>query len=239
MLATEDLLPLLVSAPALLISGFVVYGALRFHVDMVHHLLPDEGGRHVHIFASTTHMPDDAPSFRIYHHLLYDLESQTILRGLKQRGEELDLDSPFVARALQHLSGRVGLELKLAPSRGRAARAAELSFHELRGTWTDTEVPEPPPEEGIVIWDMGDEPDRFDIDVRQGGRSLVRHRLKGRGQGPWRAHLHLPQHHQLLLSYGRDFFVQGGSALLVLDTRTWAILYQGFLRPGRLKLGEP
>lgn len=68
-----------------------------------------------HIFGYSLHMPDDAPSYDIYRHFVFNYSNFQITRGAHQRGEGFDLESEFVTGSLEMLSKKLGKTFTLAP----------------------------------------------------------------------------------------------------------------------------
>lgn len=215
---------------AALVFG-VVMAMRRASLDVMDHLILDEGGRYVHVFGQTTHMPEDQDSFSIYHHLLIDLDTLAVYAGDHRRGEDLELDSPFVAGSIAALSRSLGVPLALGRKRGEEVEKGPR-IHVRDARKTDTETAKPLPPNGVVLWTVSDTPPRFDLELRRDGKTQLRKPMKGHVDGPFRKRCAVPARDLLLMTYLRDVNLTTGVALLVIDTKASTIRSDEWLRIG-------
>lgn len=230
-------LVLVIGIPLVFTAVFVlllVRGHRHAPLDLVEHLIPDAGGRYLHVFGQKTYMPDDSDSFSVFHHLLLDLDTRECIAGDKRRGEDLDLDSPFVAASMEALSARLGTTLALSRKKKRDAADPEggLPIITQKATHTDTERPKPLPDNAVILWTVSETPPRFDLEFRRDGTSRARWSLRGRAERPWLAWRWFPRRGLLVMTYHRDLGFRSGVGLLIIDTRTLTILSNAFLRIG-------
>jgi hypothetical protein len=203
-------------------------------LDLVEHLIPDAGGRYLHVFGRKTYMPDHGDSFSVYHHLLFDVDTRECISGDKLRGEDLELDSPFVAASMAGLSERLATTLAFRRKKKHEDAEAEepLPVITRKATHTDTERPKPLPENAVILWAVSETPARFDVELRRDGTSRARWRMRGRAETPWLARRWFPERGLLVMTYYRDLGLRSGVGLLLIDTRTPTILMNQFLRIG-------
>ncbi|MFO0748233.1 MAG: hypothetical protein U1F43_21615 [Myxococcota bacterium] len=226
----------------LVLTGVLVLALRAFTrraaLDYAARVVPDAGGRYLHIFGHKTYMPDDSDSFSVHHHLLLDLDTLQLYSAEKQRGEDLELASPFVKRSLEHASSALGTALALERGK-RGVGEGELVIGERSGRSTDTEVPKPLPPDGLVVWHLSDTPSRTDLELRRDGRTHARWPLRGSVNEP-RSHIRwYPERGLLVVVYARDLGLRSGAGLALFDARKPALIRDGFLRMGAPKRPRP
>jgi hypothetical protein len=203
--------------------------------------VPDGSGRFLHIFGAERVMPEDGESFDIWHHRLFDLNTLTFHAGEKQRGDDLELDSPFVKRSMDALGKQVGFRLTLgqpAEDVDDQEEPDENDQYALRqshpplllreGSTTDTVKQRPLPADCIVVTMLNTEPEKFTIAVRQNGVEKGSHLIPGDadyfGKVIW-----VDSKHWVAMTYRRLILSRSGMALLILDYESGKLVFNNFI----------
>ena len=241
----DALVPILVSVAVMgLVFAIVFWSVRRAPLDLVDHLILDAGGHYLHVFGQKTYMPDDGDSFSVFHHLVLDLKTRQWHAGAKQRGENLDLDSPFVLRSLDGLSKRLGTTLSLSRRKRGDADPSDalddsagrdrdtLPVITRRAVTSDTEKPKSVPDNAVIVWGVSDTPARAQIEFRRDGRSVARWEIKGRAESPWLKRRWCPEHGLLVMTYYRDLGIRTGAGIILIGARGTEVYQDGFLRIG-------
>ena len=216
-LTLEFAVPVVITLAAV---GPVLWSSLGQSASMsyVHFLVPDKGGKWLHLFGPTGYTAD-----RRWHHVVLDPLTRTFKGGSEAEGENLTLDSPFVGEALGQASTAVGTDLELGN------RSSNLPQFVERKRPSATERPQPTPDDAVVFWDMGEHPDRFDLELREGGQSIGRFSLPGDPHLQKVIRWPDAQGQYIVAAYLRERGARVGAGLAVLDLQSGQILSDGFV----------
>lgn len=199
----------------------------RTKIQVVDVVVADSAMNLFHIFGHSIYMPDDSPSFEIYRHYVFDLSNYQFTAGSHQQGTGIDIDSPFVERSLQLLSGKMGRKLKLAP--GNHIRSdIKVIYRDVNAT--DTEVIEKIPGNAFVVTKLRENEMGFSnvgLEIYRNGINIRRHVFKGWAEHKFRIYkTSFPNQVILLYSKGR---VNYGIALAVIDLTNGDFLFDQYI----------
>lgn len=198
----------------------------------------DDNARFIHLIAAVTYMPDDGDSFTIYHHQVFDIATRTFHRGEKQRGEDVDLNSPFVKRSMERLSREMKVNLQFrrkkdddeADEKEELARAGRPKVILRDAKQTDTQVVKRLPDDCIAFHDFGDEVLRFTMEVRRSGRVVQSHKMSGQPNYYFKKHWDA-ERQQLIFTYRKGGWVRGGMALAIVSWKDGSLVFDEYLVP--------
>ncbi len=235
-------------------AGLFLFFYLRKRSEpltFIQFFVPDGGGRFLHLFGANRVMPENGDSFDIWHHRLFDLEALSFISGEKQRGNDLELNSPFVKRSVESLSRQLGCKLSLGTPAEEvddqdnpdendqyALRSERPPLLLVDGTETDTVNQKMLPPDCVVVTKVSSEPERFRISVRQNGRELGSHLVPGDPEyfgkvvwvsgKPW-----------MVMTYRRIIQIRSGMALLVFNYADGKLIFNNFIGSGSRKAAQP
>lgn len=195
-----------------------------------------------HIFGAVTLMPDDSPSFEIYQHYLLNTADLKVIRGLEQRGSEFNIESPFVARCLEHMKKISGRDLQLkkeAEDTGdedyddamEAAREkAKITIVKHDRDESDTSIPKKVKGNVIDVYDTSSgERDQFSLSIILDGMQFSIPKVKGMADHVdkviWRKN-----NQKLFIFYGRMVMMKFGVGMIVMDTNSGAVLSDDYFK---------
>lgn len=210
-------------------------------LTFVQFFVPDGSGRFLHVFGSERRMPDDGESFDVWYHRVLDVEKLVFYQGESKRGDDLELDSPFVKRSMAQLSGELGVELSLGseaqdvddqedPDENDqyALRSPHPPMVYREGTESDTVKPKHIPKSCILVNQISSEPERFRISLRRDGAEVASHLVSGDadyfGKVIW-----LHDRPWVAMTYRRMVSVRSGMAMLILDYKTGQMVFDQFI----------
>jgi hypothetical protein len=206
-------------------------------ITYIEQLVRDENPRFLHLFCVHTVMPDEGESFHIYVHHLFDTERKMITVGEKQRGESLQLDSPFVTRSMEKLSQAMKTILSLKRNEDDDEENDSSSKYETNprpkvllrdGKATDTEKPKSPPKDGLLFTDYGDDSCKFTLEIFRTGRCIASHNMTGRPDYFFKK-VWLAEKEQLIFTYRKGGWAMGGMAIAVVNFRNGELMMDEYL----------
>lgn len=197
-------------------------------------MVPDENGRFLHIFGAERISPEDGDSFDIFHHRLFELQTFRIRQGASQKGDDLELDSPFVNRSLDGFRDTLGAILRpirdyeykdVTEDEEEGAVFSRGPVVEVRNAnETDTRKPRPAPPFSVLFFE-NEEARQFRAEVYRDGRKLADHSMKG--DPDYFCHkFYDPSTERLYFTYNKNDLA--GMAISVLDMKTGALLCDKF-----------
>ncbi len=214
-------------------------------------MVPDENGRFLHLFGAERISPEDGDSFDIFHHRLFDMRDFRVLQGASQKGDDLELDSPFVTRSLAGFQESLGVLLRpirdyeykdvgddheAPPARPGEAATNEIPpipkgpVVEVRSSdESDTKKPKGLPAFGVIFFE-NEETRRFRAEVYRDGRRLAVHSMLG--DPDYFCHkFYDASTDRLFFTYNKKNYA--GMAIAVLDMKTGALLCDKFCDPDK------
>ncbi|MES2554578.1 MAG: hypothetical protein V4604_00430 [Bacteroidota bacterium] len=206
---------------------FIVKKKTKIHA--IDEVVADSAMNLFHIFGYSIYMPDGLPSFEIYRHYVFDLSNYQFTAGDHQKGKAID--SPFVERSLQMLSGKMGRTLKLAPD-NQIRSEIKVIHRDLNAT--DTEVIEKIPNNAFVVTKLRENElglSKVSLEIYRNGISIRRHVFKGWAEHEFRIYkTSFPNQVILMYSKGRTNY---GIALTVIDLTNGDFLFDQYITETR------
>lgn len=203
----------------------------RTKIQVIDTVVADSDMNLFHIFGHSIYMPDDSPSFEIYRHYVFDFSTYQFTAGAHQQGKGIDVDSPFVERSLQMLSGKMGRTLKLAPDKPLRSEI-KVIYRDLNTT--DTEVIEKIPNNAFVVTKLRENElglSKVSLEIYRNGINMRRHVFKGWAEHEFRIYkTSFPNHVILMYSKGS---INYGIALAVIDLSNGDFLFNQFITETR------
>ncbi|ASS48454.1 MAG: hypothetical protein A3D31_08170 [Candidatus Fluviicola riflensis] len=208
---------------------FIVRRKTKIHA--IDEVVADSAMNLFHIFGHSIYMPDDSPGFDIYRHYVFDLSNYQFTAGAHQQGKGIDINSPFVERSVQMLSGKMGRTLKLAPD-NQIRSEIKVIHRDLNAT--DTEVIEKIPNNAFVVTKLRENEMGFSkvsLEIYRNGISIRCHVFKGWAEHEFRIYkTSFPNQVILMYSKGR---VNYGIALAVIDLANGDFLFDQYITEPR------
>lgn len=207
---------------------FFVKSKTKIHV--VDEVVADSAMNLFHIFGHSIYMPNDSPSFEIYRHYVFDLSNYQFTAGAHQQGKGIDIESPFVERSMQMLSGKMGRTLKLVPDNEDNQIRSEIKVIHLDLNATDTEVIEKIPNNAFVVTKLRENEmgiSKVSLEIIRNGISMRRHVFKGWAEHEFRIYK-TPSLNEVILMYSKGG-VNYGIALAVVDLTSGDFLFDQYI----------
>ena len=202
----------------------------RTKIQVIDEVVADSNMNLFHIFGHSIYMPDDAPSFEIYRHYVFDVSNYQFTAGSHQQGTGIDIESPFVERSMQMLSGKMGRVLKLVPDDEDNEIRSEIKVIYRDLNTTDTEVIENIPNNAFVVTKLRENEIGFSkvsLEIFRNGISMSRRVFKGWAEHEFRIYKTAsPNEVILMYSKGR---VNYGISLAVIDLGTGDFLFDQYI----------
>ena len=217
------------------VAFYFVRSLKRAPLDLALFLVADAGGRYLHLFGSRTVSPDDGASLTTQYHFLIDCETDAVIAGDTEVGDNCALHSPFVERSLERLAKKTGGPLALARKGSRFATGPGLAVRLEKNGEGEREAKRKRtlPNDALVVRSRHDPDrldqasDRLDLELCRRGASAATWSLGGLTGFFFAAAL---PRDRLLFVYQRARMTQVGVGLAILDVAAGKVERDGFLR---------